>query len=152
MTQLHDLTALEQGELIATGKLSPVELADHYLERIERLNDQLGAFITVTPELARGQAADAEAEATAARQEGRRLSPLHGVPVPVKDLAFVAGVRATQGSAAFAEHVPAVDDHVVTRLREAGTVMTGKTNTPEFGLPSYTENRVAPPARTPWDL
>jgi amidase len=152
MTQLHDLTALEQGELIATGGLSPVELTDHYLERTERLNAELGAFVTVTAELARKQAADAEAEAGAARREGRRLSPLHGVPVPVKDLAFVAGVRATQGSAAYAEHVAAVDDHVVTRLRDAGTVMTGKTNTPEFGLPCYTENRVAPPARTPWDL
>ena len=152
MTQLHDLTALEQGELIATGKLSPVELTDHYLERTERLNPALGAFVTVTPELARAQAAEAEAEVPAARRDGRALSPLHGVPVPVKDLAFVAGVRATLGSAAFAEHVPPVDDHVVTRLRAAGTVMTGKTNTPEFGLPCYTENRVAPPARTPWDL
>ena len=152
MTQLHDLTALEQGELIGTGKLSPVELTDHYLERTERLNTTLGAFVTVTPELARKQAAEAEAEAGAARREGRRLSPLHGVPVPVKDLVFVAGVRATQGSAVSAEHVPTVDDHVVTRLRAAGTIMTGKTNTPEYGLPCYTENKVAPPARTPWDL
>jgi amidase len=148
MTQLHDLTALEQGELISTGKLSPVELTDHYLERIDRLNASLGAFITVTPELARTQAAEAEAESAAARREDRRLSPLHGVPVPVKDLNFVAGVRATQGSAVFAEHVPATDDHVVTRLRTAGTVMLGKTNSPEFGLPCYT----APPARTPWQL
>ena len=152
MTQLHDLTALEQGELISTGKLSPVELADHYLARIDRHNAALGAFVTVTPELARKQAAAAEAEVGAARREGRRLSPLHGVPVPVKDLNFVAGVRCTQGSATSAEHVPDVDDHVVTRLRNAGTVLTGKTNTPEFGLPSYTENLVAPPARTPWDL
>ncbi|MFD0328662.1 amidase family protein [Streptacidiphilus monticola] len=72
--------------------------------------------------------------------------------MPVKDLNLVAGVRATFGSAAFADHVPAVDDHIVTRLRDAGTVLLGKTNTPEFGLPCYTENRVAPPARTPWDL
>jgi len=152
MTQLHDLTALEQGKLISTGKLSPVELTDHYLERIDRLNATLGAFITVTPELARRQAADAEAESAAARREGRGLSPLHGVPVPVKDLNFVAGVRATQGSAAFSEHVPVTDDHVVTRLRNAGTIMLGKTNSPEFGLPCYTENQVAPPARTPWQL
>ena len=152
MTQLHDLTALEQGELISTGKLSPVELTDHYLDRIGRLNATVGAFVTVTPELARRQAAEAETEAASARREGRALSPLHGVPVPVKDLNLVAGVRATMGSAAFAEHIADTDDHVVTRLRGAGTIMTGKTNTPEFGLPCYTENQVAPPARTPWDL
>ncbi|MEZ0089585.1 amidase [Streptacidiphilus sp. EB129] len=152
MTQLHDLTAREQGELISTGKLSPVELTDHYLDRIDRHNATVGAYITVTPELARSQAAQAEADVAAARREDRPLSPLHGVPIPVKDLNFVAGVRATLGSAAFAEHVPDVDDHVVTRLRAAGTVMLGKTNTPEFGLPSYTENQVAPPARTPWGL
>ncbi|MFC1414251.1 amidase [Streptacidiphilus sp. N1-12] len=148
MTQLHDLTALEQGELISTGKLSPVELTDHYLDRIDRLNASVGAYVTVTPETAREQARQAEA----ALGEDRPLSPLHGVPVPVKDLNFVAGVRATQGSAAFAEYVPDTDDHIVTRLRQAGTVLLGKTNTPEFGLPCYTENQVAPPARTPWDL
>jgi amidase len=148
MTQLHDLTALEQGELIGSGKLSPVELTDHYLERIDRLNATVGAFITVTPELARAQAVAAEAAVRA----GGPLSPLHGVPVPVKDLNFVAGVRATQGSAAFAEHIAAVDDHIVSKLRAAGTIMLGKTNTPEFGLPCYTESQVAPPARTPWDL
>jgi len=152
MTQLHDLTALEQGELISAGKLSPVELTDHYLERIDRLNATVGAYITVTPEAARRQAAAAEQESAAARAEGRALSPLHGVPVPVKDLNFVAGVRATLGSAAFAEQVPTVDDHVVTRLRAAGTIMLAKSNTPEFGLPCYTENQIAPPARTPWSL
>ncbi|MEY9939735.1 amidase [Streptacidiphilus sp. MAP5-52] len=152
MPQLHDLTALEQGELIATGKLSPVELTQHYLERIEQLNETVGAYVTVTPELALAQAAQAEEDSVEARREGRTLAPLHGVPVPVKDLNFVAGVRATLGSRAYAEHVPDVDDHVVTRLRQAGTVMLGKTQTPEFGLPCYSENEVAPPARTPWDL
>ncbi|WP_251018960.1 amidase, partial [Streptomyces sp. ISL-11] len=83
---------------------------------------------------------------------GRPLSPLHGVPVPVKDLNLVAGVPCTMGSAALTGHVPAVDDHVVGRLRAAGTILLGKTNTPEFGLTSHTENDIAPPARTPWDL
>ncbi|MEV8475933.1 amidase [Streptomyces sp. NPDC051173] len=152
MAQLHDLTALEQGEAVRAGRLSPVELTEHYLERIDRLDAAVGAFITVTPEVARKQAADAAGEAAAARREGRPLSPLHGVPVPVKDLNFVAGVRCTLGSAALADHVPAVDDHVATRLRAAGTILLGKTNTPEFGLPAHTENDVAPPARTPWDL
>ncbi|MBY8878589.1 amidase [Actinacidiphila acidipaludis] len=154
MGELHDLTAVEQGAAIRDGSLSPVELTEHYLARIDRLDASLGAFVTVTPEIARKQAAEAEAQALAARRDGRarELSPLHGVPVPVKDLNFVAGVRCTLGSAAFADHVPDTDDHVVTRMRAAGTVLLGKTNTPEFGLPAYTENQVAPPARTPWDL
>ncbi|MEU6849465.1 amidase [Actinacidiphila alni] len=153
MTELHDLTAVEQAAAVRDGSLSPVELTEHYLERIDRLDAALGAFITLTPEIARKQAADAEAWALAARREGAagELPVLHGVPVPVKDLNLVAGVRCTFGSAAFAEYVPDTDDHVAVRLRKAGTILLGKTNTPEFGLPGYTENRLAPPARTPWD-
>ncbi|MER7759779.1 amidase [Streptomyces sp. NPDC097619] len=152
MSGLHDLSALEQGGAIRDGDLSPVELVEHYLARTERLDAELGAFLTVTPDLARDQAERAAAEALAARREGRGLGPLHGVPVPVKDLSFVAGVRCTLGSRAYEDHVPDRDDHVVARLRAAGTVMTGKTNTPEFGLPAYTENALGPAARTPWDL
>ncbi|MGP4001483.1 amidase [Streptomyces sp. 8N706] len=152
MAELHDLTALEQADAIRQGTLSPVELTEHYLQRIDRLDETLGAFITLTPELARKQAGEAESVASAARRDGRDLSPLHGVPVPVKDLNLVAGVRCTFGSEVFTDHIPEVDDHVVTKLRAAGTVMLGKTNTPEFGLPCYTEGRLAPPARTPWDL
>ncbi|MFJ8674598.1 amidase [Streptomyces sp. NPDC093589] len=152
MPELHDLTALEQAGAIRSGELSPVELTEHYLARIDRLDDALGAFLTRTPEIARKQAAEAESEAAAARREDRELPPLHGVPVPVKDLNQVASVRCTMGSRALADHVPTVDDHVAGKLRAAGTVLLGKTNTPEFGLPCYTENGLAPPARTPWDL
>ncbi|MGK5630535.1 amidase [Streptomyces sp. URMC 123] len=152
MAELHDLTALEQAVEIREGRLSPVDLAEHYLRRVDRLDAALGAYLTVTPEIARKQAADAESEALAARREGRPLPALHGVPVPVKDLTRVAGVRCTFGSRAYADHVPAVDDHVVTRLRAAGTVLLGKTNTPEFGHSCHTENALAPPARSPWDL
>ncbi|MGW1378769.1 amidase [Streptomyces sp. NPDC002446] len=152
MGELHDLTALEQAEGIRSGEISPVELTEHYLARMDRLDDTLGAFITRTPEIARKQAAEAESEAAAARREGRGLPPLHGVPVPVKDLHHVAGVRCTMGSRALADHVPTVDDHVTDKLRAGGTILLGKTNTPEFGLPCYTENGIAPPSRTPWDL
>ncbi|MEV6314885.1 amidase [Streptomyces sp. NPDC051776] len=152
MAELHDLTALEQAERIRQGTLSPVDLTEHYLHRIDQLDAELGAFITVTPEIARKQAAEAETAARAALEEGRALPPLHGVPVPVKDLNPVAGVRCTYGSEVFSDHIPDADDHVVTKLRAAGTIMLGKTNTPEFGLPCYTEGRLAPPARTPWDL
>src|SRR5204863_3048552 len=79
------------------------------------------------------------------------LPPLHGVPVAIKDLNLTAGIRTTLGSRLYADFVPPVDDHVVALLRRAGTISLGKTNTPEFGLPCYTENAVAPPARTPWN-
>ncbi len=148
MAELHDLTALEQAAAVARGQVSPVELTEHYLTRVDRLNDEVGAFATVTADLALAQARALEQEV---RRGGAR-SPLHGVPVPVKDLNNTAGVRTTFGSRVYAGHVPDVDDHVVTLLRQAGTVLLGKTSAPEFGLPCYTESRVGPPARTPWDL
>lgn len=151
MGELHDLSAREQAEAIRAGNLSPVELTEHYLERIDRWDDTLGAFLTRTHRLAREQAFAAERAALTARREGAELPPLHGVPVPVKDLHHVAGVRCTMGSRALVSFVPTVDDHVAAKLRAGGTIMLGKTNTPEFGLPCYTENHLAPPARSPWD-
>ena len=144
----HELTALEQAAEVRAGALSPVELVDHYLGRIEHLDETVGAFVTVTDEAARAAARGAEAAVTA----GAELPPLHGVPTAIKDLTLTAGTRTTLGSASYADFVPDVDDHVVTLLRAAGTISLGKTNTPEFGLPCYTEPEVAPPARTPWDL
>lgn len=131
--------------------LSPVELTDHYLDRIERLNAQVGAYVTVTAERAREEARRAE-KAVLDAADPADLPPLHGVPVPIKDLNMVEGVRMTFGSAAYAELTGFADDHVVTKLAQAGSVLLGKTTTPEFGLPCYTESDVAPPARTPWDL
>lgn len=107
--------------------------------------------MTVTDESAREQARKAERVVLEAADPAE-LPPLLGVPVPIKDLNMVQGVPMTFGSAVFDDLTGFVDDHVVTALREAGSVMIGKTNTPEFGLPCYTENSVAPPARTPWDL
>lgn len=150
MAALHDLTALEQAEAIRNRTLSPVELAEHYIARTEALNDTVGAFITLTPELALQQARDAE-QAVMDAADPSELPVLHGVVVPVKDLQFLAGVRCTMGSAAY-DITPFGDDHIVTRLKQGNVVMTGKTNTPEFGLPCYTEPSVAPPARTPWNL
>ena len=150
MAALHDLTALEQAEAIRNRTLSPVELAEHYIARTEALNDAVGAFITLTPDLAMQQAHDAE-QAVMDAADPSELPVLHGVVVPVKDLQFLAGVRCTMGSAAY-DITPFGDDHIVTRLKQGNVVMTGKTNTPEFGLPCYTEPSVALPARTPWDL
>ena len=149
------MTALELATSIADGQLSPVEVTDHYLDRIDRLNSQTGAFYTVTADLAREQAVTAErlvSENRRAGEQGSALPPLTGVPIPIKDLNMVAGVRMTLGSTIFADNVATEDDYVVAELRKAGIVITGKTATPEFGLPCYTETKIGPPARTPWDL
>ena len=149
------MTVTELAAAIREGQLSPVEVTDHYLDRIGRLNDQVGAFYTVTGELAREQAADAEKAVTASRRAGddaAPLPPLTGVPIPIKDLNMVAGVRLTFGSSLLKDNVATEDDYMVGALRSAGIVITGKTAAPEFGLPCYTETRIGPPARTPWDL
>lgn len=143
-----DSPALEQAAAVRRREVSPVELAAACLERVERLAATVGAFVTVTAEAA----LDAARAAERAVLSGAELGPLHGVPTAVKDLNLVAGLRTTFGSAAFRDFLAPVDDHVVTRLRAGGLVSLGKTNTPEFGLPCYTEPDVAPPARSPWDL
>lgn len=150
MTELHELTAIEQGRLIAAGDLSPVALAEHYLARIAAQDGELGAYVTVTAELARSQAQVAEQASADARREGRVLGPLHGVPVAVKDVARIEGVRCTFGSRAFADEEADIDDHVVARMTAAGLVILGTTNTPEFALPCYTENAVAGATANPW--
>jgi amidase len=152
MSAIHDLSAAELAASMRRRELSPVEVVDHYLDRIGRHDGELGAFVTVTDGLAREQASAAERALLDRAGEQDSWPPLLGVPVPVKDLTQVAGVRCTFGSAAFADHVPAADDGVVRRLRAAGCVLLGKTNTAEFGISCYTENAVAAPSRTPWDL
>jgi amidase len=146
MAELHDLTALDQGSAIRSGEVSPAELVDHYLARIERLSDEVGAFVTVTDDLARARAKLAGASV------GDDSSPLYGVPTAIKDLNLTAGITTQFGSATMVGHVPEMSDEVVLRLEAAGTISLGKTNTPEFGSPCYTEPDVAPPARTPWNL
>ncbi len=148
MAHIHDLTALEQAAAVQRRELSPVEITEHYLERIRSLDGRVGAYVTVTSEMALEQAKGVEAAVLA----GEAGSPLRGVPVPIKDLNLVKDVPITFGSAAYDGFVSPVDDTVVERLRDAGTIMLGKTATPEFGLPCYTESAVSPPARTPWDL
>ncbi len=138
MTELHELTALAQGELVRRGEVSPVELVEHYLAR----PDTVGAFVTRTSE---------QALARARSLPDRGESPLWGVPTAIKDLNLTAGVRTTFGSAAFADFVPEVSDEVVLRMEAAGLVSLGKTSTPEFGSPCYTEPDGLPPAVTPWD-
>jgi amidase len=144
---VHRLSALELAQEIRTGNLTAREVTDHYLARIEAMNSGVGAYLTVTADLAEQQADRADA----ALRAGIAHSPFHGVPVPIKDLNLVAGVPTTFGSAALSV-TPMAGDAIAERLAEAGTIMIGKTNTPEFGLPCYTEPDVGPPARSPWDV
>jgi len=151
MTQIHELTMIELAAAIRARELSPVAVTDHYLRRTAELNDQVGAFYTITAELAADQALAAE-KAVARAADPADLPPLTGVPIPIKDLNMVAGIRQTLGSLAYANNVPDADDYVVVKLKNAGAVITGKTATPEFGLPCYTETKIGPPVRNPWDL
>lgn len=146
MSRIEDLTARELVARIRAGEVSPAQVLADTLDRAERLGGEVGAFVRLTPELAAREAAAATARLT----EGDP-APLLGVPLPIKDLTAVAGVEMNAGSAALRGYVPEADDGVVTRFREAGTVMVGKTSTPELGLPCYTEPDIGPPARTPWD-
>ncbi|WP_328606928.1 amidase [Amycolatopsis sp. NBC_00345] len=150
MSVLHDLSATEQAELIKAKEISPLELMRHYLERIDRHDRRLGAFITLTPEAALEAAERATAQVREAA-DPRELPPLFGVPTAIKDLYPTAGVRTTLGSAALGDYVPEADGHAVGLLKAAGLISVGKTNVPEFGVVCYTANDLAPDARTPWD-
>ncbi|WP_309712116.1 amidase [Pseudolysinimonas sp.] len=144
MFELHHLTALEQLDWLRRGEVSPRDLTDHYLERIERLDSGLGAFVTVTP-------AEARARATAVDALSHAL-PLWGLPFADKDLVARAGVPTRYGSRAFADNVPTESDELALVLDAAGGVSLGKTTAPEFGFPSYTEPVAGPIARNPFDL
>jgi amidase len=147
MSELHELDATDQARLLRDRAVSSVELVSHHLDRIDRYDVTLGAFVTVTTEQALEQAAAAD-ELIADGRAGL----FTGVPTAIKDLTPTAGVRTTMGSASMRDHVPPVDAYLVGLMRDAGFISLGKTNTPEFGLSSYTDNDVVGPARTPWDL
>jgi len=140
-------TAVALARLIRTRKAGPVEVTKAHLAAIERVNPEVNAFCTVAAEKALVWAHEAE---KAVRKRGR-LGPLHGVPIGIKDLTPTAGIRTTWGSALFAEHIPTQDAEVVLRLKAAGAVILGKTNTPEFGAGANTVNKVFGATRNPWD-
>ncbi|WP_460854153.1 amidase [Nocardioides montaniterrae] len=149
MAELHDLTALEQGAAIRSGEISPVELTEHYLARAATLPDALvdGAFAFLDPDAARARAR----EVAAVGPTGPAY-PLGGVPTAIKDLNLTRGVPTAFGSTVYAGYVPEVSDAVALAMESAGMVSLGKTSTPEFGSPCYTEPEGRPPAVTPWDL
>ena len=140
------MTAAGIARRVRDGDLSPVEVVDATLEAIEERNERTNAFVTVTDERAREAAERAER----AVESGEVLGPLHGVPVAIKDLDDVAGVRTTSGSKLFEDRVAEDNSPFVDRLLDAGAIVVGKTNTPEFGLGCTTDNRVAGPTGTPF--
>lgn len=146
-TQLHELSALELADAIRAGDVTALQATVASLERAEALGPTVGAFTQLAHQQALTTAAMLDANPQLAR--GSRL---RGVPCPIKDLSMVRGLPSRAGSAALDGAPAPVDDGVVTLLAAAGTVMTGKTSTPEFGLPCYTEPEGQPAARTPWDL
>ncbi|MFH1141617.1 MAG: amidase, partial [Chloroflexota bacterium] len=134
-------------ELIVSKHISPVELTELFLDRIQELAPGLNAYITVAAEQALANARRAEAEV----MPGARLGPLHGIPIAIKDLTSTRGIRTTRGSLIFKDFVPDVDEIVVARVRRAGAIILGKTNTPEFGISATTENLLGDACRNPWD-
>lgn len=148
MSDLHELSAAEQLRALRDGDVCSRDLTEHYLDRIDRLDTEFGAFVTVTPELALAEATQADRRLA----DGEWL-PLLGLPLGIKDLSATGGVRTTFGSAALADHVPSDDGWTVGRLRQAGAVLVGKTNTPEFGPTCYTDNDLTGrPTVTPYDV
>ncbi len=146
-TNLCVLTIQELSRLIAARAVSPVQVVDAYLDRIDRLDSTLGAYTTVLHEEARRAAADAEREIAAGKYRG----PLHGVPISLKDIYYVKGVRNTCGSQAMAEFVPDYDSTVTSRLAQAGAILLGKVNLYEFALGPQTPYHFGV-TRNPWGL
>ena len=142
------MTAAELASAVRNRHLSPVEIVEALLARIERINPKVNAYCTVAPEMALEAARKAEAEV----KRGGELGPLHGVPVSVKDLTLTAGIRTTFGSKIFEHNVPSEDALTVQRLKAAGAIVIGKTNTPEFGAGANTYNAVFGATRNPWKL
>jgi len=138
VTEPCDLSATEARRLIGTKELSPVELLESCIARIETVNPVVNAVVATCYERARAEAHAAEAAVLA----GEPLGPLHGLPLGIKDLNHTAGLRTTYGSLVFEDFVPEADERLVAALRAAGAVVVGKTNTPEFGAGANTVNAV----------
>lgn len=155
---IYERTASELANALERRELTSVDVTSAFLERLAAHNAELRAFLTITPELALERAARADEALDerarldeAERDEARRRAPILGLPIGDKDLVDRAGVVSTYGSRAMAGYVPPTSSRLVRDLDAAGAVSLGKTNTPEFGFPSYTENLLGAPARNPWN-
>jgi len=140
-------SARELATLIASRQASPVEVLDAHLEIIGRVNSKLNAIVTLVADEAKKQAQAVEA----ALMRGEHIGPLAGLPIGVKDITPTAGIRTTYGSPLYKDNVPAEDAEVVGRLKAAGAIVLGKTNTPEFAAGANTVNAVFGATRNPWN-
>jgi aspartyl-tRNA(Asn)/glutamyl-tRNA(Gln) amidotransferase subunit A len=148
---VHPLWALNATELVsgyAAGAFTPLEVIESVLERTDAVNPLVNAVVTTDAEGARRAAA----ESTRRYREGKPLSGVDGVPVTVKDNIPVKGMRSTWGSRLFSNYIPEMDELPIARLRQAGGIILGKTNCPEFTLQGYTDNILFGPTRNPWNL
>lgn len=147
-TDISFMSARKLRDWIINRKISPVELTKIYLERIERFNPTLNAFLTVCGDQAIAEARQAES----AVMRGEPLGLLHGLPIALKDLTQTQGIRTTRGSLIFENFIPRADEPIVERIRNSGAIIIGKTNTPEFGHRGTTENLLSEPCTNPWDI
>jgi aspartyl-tRNA(Asn)/glutamyl-tRNA(Gln) amidotransferase subunit A len=148
MSELWQLTAAELGEKIASKETSAREVVDAHIARIEALDESVNAFLTPTPVLARATADDVDKKIAA----GKKLGPLAGVPLALKDILCIDGVRTTAGSKILENYRPPYDATVVEKLRAGGVPIVGKANMDEFAMGSSTENSAFGPSHNPWDL
>ena len=150
MTDSNELAwmpAHKLGEMIANRQISPVEITQASLDRIDKFNGQLNAFLTVIPE----QALESARGAEQALMSGKKIGPLHGIPTSIKDLEPMAGIRFTSGSLIYKDRIAETDSLSVKRIKDAGGLILGKTNTSEYGHIGTNENRLGDACRNPWN-
>jgi len=147
-TELVFKTARQQAKLIADGEILSEELVNAHLDQIERLNPAVNAMVTMVAESALEQACEADM----ARMDGEEMGPLYGLPIAIKDLQNTKGILTTQGSLIYKDFVPESDALIVERVKKAGAIVIGKSNTPEFGAGSQTFNAVFGSTKNPYDV
>jgi aspartyl-tRNA(Asn)/glutamyl-tRNA(Gln) amidotransferase subunit A len=148
LLDISNLTIKHLSKLIASREISCLEVVDATIERIEKLNPMLNAFITVLDESARREAKHADSLI----KQGKYLGPLHGIPISFKDLIYIKGVRSTSGSKILADFVPDYDSTVTRKLRKAGAILVGTNNTHEFACGITNINPHYGPSKNPWDI
>jgi aspartyl-tRNA(Asn)/glutamyl-tRNA(Gln) amidotransferase subunit A len=148
LLDISNLTIKHLSKLIASRQISCLEVVDATIERIEKLNPKLNAFITILGESAKREAKHADSLI----KQGKYLGPLHGIPISLKDLIYVKGVRSTSGSKILADFVPDYDSTVTRKLRKAGAIIVGTNNTHEFACGITNINPHYGPSKNPWDI